>query len=202
MSLRSLRRGGFLAALVTGIAVSIYSLQAINASSSGSEFIPELELFDRQMVTAVNKPLARPTPGDYIGKLSIPRINRVIPIYEGTDNATLKKGAGHYTKSVLPGFVNNSVIAGHRDSVFSKFDALKIGDSLTVTTAYGSYTYIIEAFRIVKSDDRTVIVPTPTATLTLSTCYPFLFIGNAPKRFIVTAKLISEPYITNQIGKA
>ena len=83
------------------------------------------------------------------------------------------------------------MIAGHRDSVFAKFGSLKIGDSLTVKTSYGSFVYIIDSFRIVKADDRTVIVPTEEATLTLSTCYPFRFVGNAPKRFIVTALLAS-----------
>jgi sortase A len=192
MRLRSLRKGGFLAALVVGIAISISSLQAINESNSGSQFIPELDSFDKNMISAVYKPLVKPSPGDYIGTLAIPRIKKTIAIYEGTSDDQLKKGAGHYIKSVLPGFANNSVIAGHRDSVFSKFAALKVGDSLTVTTSYGQFVYIIKSFRIVNADDRTVIVPKPVATLTLSTCYPFYFIGNAPKRFIVTALLASN----------
>jgi sortase A len=87
--------------------------------------------------------------------------------------------------------MDNSVIAGHRDSHFSGFDALEIGDLLNVETTYGRFAYKIESFRIVEADDRTVIVPTPVATLTLSTCYPFFFVGNAPKRFIVTAHLIT-----------
>ena len=192
MRLRSLRKGGFLAALVVGIAISISSLQAINESNSGSQFIPELDSFDKNMISAVYKPLVKPSPGDYIGTLAIPRIKKTIAIYEGTTDDELKKGAGHYIKSVLPGFANNSVIAGHRDSVFSKFGALKVGDSLTVTTSYGEFVYMIKSFRIVNADDRTVIVPRPVATLTLSTCYPFYFIGNAPKRFIVTALLASN----------
>jgi sortase A len=87
--------------------------------------------------------------------------------------------------------LDNSVISGHRDSYFSKFDKLKVGDSITTKTSSGTFTYKIKSFRIVKADDRTVIVPTEVATLTLTTCYPFYFIGNAPKRFIVTAVLAS-----------
>jgi sortase A len=200
MRLQSFKLGPLVLALLSGIAISIISLQAINKSSSESQFIPELDLFDSQMSLTNSVTLTKPKPGEYIGTLAIPRLKRTIAIYEGTSNNELKKGAGHYIKSVLPGFANNSVIAGHRDSVFSKFDRLKVGDSLTVKTTYGLYIYVIDSFRIVKADDRTVIVPTPTATLTLSTCYPFYFIGNAPKRFIVTAHLSSDPYIIKRPG--
>ena len=191
MRLHSLRRGTSLFVLCLGIAISLFSLQGINESSAGSQYIPTLDSFDKKLTSAVYPAAIKVTKGDFIGTLEIPRINKVIPIYEGTEDSQLKKGAGHYIKSVLPGAMDNSVIAGHRDSVFSKFGSLKIGDSLTVKTAYGSFVYIIDSFRIVKADDRTVIVPTEAATLTLSTCYPFRFVGNAPKRFIVTALLAS-----------
>jgi sortase A len=127
--------------------------------------------------------------GDYLGNLAIPRLGRTINIFEGTEKAQLKKGAGHYEKSVLPGVSNNSILAGHRDTVFSQFGALKRNDKLIVSTKYGVFTYLIKSFRIVDGDDRTVIVPTKQAILTLSTCYPFRYVGNAPQRFIVTAVL-------------
>ena len=191
MRLHSLRRGGSLLVVTLGIAISLFSLQGISESSAGSQFIPALDAFDKSNASVSNLTISKPTKGDFIGTLAIPRINKVISIYEGTDSTQLKKGAGHYIKSVLPGAMDNSVIAGHRDSVFAKFGSLKIGDSLTVTTSYGKFVYVIDSFRIVKANDRTVIVPTEAATLTLSTCYPFYFIGNAPKRFIVTALLAS-----------
>ena len=191
MRLHSLRRRGSLFALILGIAITGFSLQSISESSAGSQFVPALDAFNKINTTTSNLSIAKPAQGDLIGSLAIPRIDKVISIYEGTDNDQLKKGAGHYIKSVLPGLKDNSVIAGHRDSVFSEFGALKMGDSLTVTTSYGKFVYIIQSFRIVKADDKTVIVPRSVATLTLSTCYPFYFIGNAPKRFIVTALLSS-----------
>jgi sortase A len=140
--------------------------------------IPTLKKFD-------------PKTGDLIGSLEIPRLGRVIPIIEGTGTEELKIGAGHYIDSVLPGLNDNSVISGHRDTFFAGFGSLKVGDLLNVSTPYGKYTYYISAFRIVSADDRTVIVPTDVSTLTLSTCYPFRFIGTAPKRFVVTALLVS-----------
>jgi sortase A len=95
--------------------------------------------------------------------------------------------------SVLPGQVDNSVLAGHRDSVFSQLGKLKLGDLIMVDTSAGNFTYKVSRFRIVGENDRTVIVPTKTAVLTLSTCYPFFYIGNAPKRFIVSANLLEAP---------
>ena len=189
MRLQFFRRGGSLLALTLGIAISLFSLHGINESSAGSQFIPALDAIDKSSTSTINPAAIKVAKGDFIGTLAIPRINKVISIYEGTEESQLKKGAGHYIKSVLPGAMDNSVIAGHRDSVFSKFGSLKVGDPITVTTSYGKFVYIIDSFRIVKADDRTVIVPTEEATLTLSTCYPFRFVGNAPKRFIVTALL-------------
>jgi LPXTG-site transpeptidase (sortase) family protein len=191
MKLQYLRFGGSALILVVGIAIAAFSLFGIIDSRAGSQFIPALESKDQSGNSNVTSVSARPSNGDFLGTLSIPRLDRAIPIYEGTEESELKRGAGHYIKSVLPGFLDNSVISGHRDSYFSKFDKLKVGDSIITTTSYGTFTYTIKSFRIVLPDDRTVIVPTDVATLTLTTCYPFNFIGNAPKRFIVTAVLDS-----------
>ncbi len=175
--------------LIGGIAISLTSLKAIDESSAGSQFIPALDSFNS---SSDSNPSIKTATGEFIGTLEISRLNKTIPIYQGTQTAQLKKGAGHYEKSVMPGVNDNSVIAGHRDSVFSQFGKLKVGDYLTVTTSTGKFEYKIDKFRIVKANDRTVIVPTTEARLTLSTCYPFYFIGSAPKRFIVSASLIHE----------
>jgi sortase A len=90
----------------------------------------------------------------------------------------------------MPGATDNTVIAGHRDSVFKDFGRLRKGDLLVVTIGKTEFVYQIKKMRVVDADDRTVIVPTTKATLTLSTCYPFRYIGSAPDRFIVTALLI------------
>jgi len=132
------------------------------------------------------------TQGDLIGTLTIAALRTTLPIYEGTDDNSLKKGVGHFVGSVLPGVQDNSVLSGHRDSVFEHIGALKLGELLVVNTASGTFTYKIIKFRIVGANDRTVIVPTPTAILTLTTCYPFNFIGSAPRRFIVSASMISS----------
>jgi sortase A len=134
----------------------------------------------------------RPVEGDVIGGLTIPSLRLKFPIIEGTNENDLKRGVGHFVQSVLPGEDNNSVLSGHRDTVFWQLGTLKVGDRLIVQTSAGTFTYVIKHIRIVQKDNRTVIVPTDHAVLTLSTCYPFIFVGAAPKRYIITSDLVSE----------
>jgi len=128
--------------------------------------------------------------GDNIGRLSIPVLNQELQIRQGTGLDELKKGVGHFPQSVLPEEKNNCVLSGHRDTVFAKIDKLKLGDQLIVKTSAGTYTYEINSIRIVDKDDKTVILPTDYAALTLSTCYPFYVVDNAPNRYIITAELV------------
>ena len=141
-----------------------------------------------------NEPLYKSYPkfGDEMGTLTIPKINATLPIFHGTNEDELSKGIGHYAKSVLPGERDNSVLAGHRDTVFRQLGKVKIGDPLIVTTTAGTFTYEVRKIRIVDKDDRTVIVPKPRPTLTVSTCYPFRYIGPAPQRYILVAGLVKS----------
>lgn len=134
---------------------------------------------------------SRPVTGKVFASLTIPLLDLTLPIYEGTTEDDLKKGVGHYKNSVLPGENDNAILSGHRDTVFRNLDKLEKGDQLIVTTNNHTFKYQIQKIRIVDKDDKTVIVPKPRATLTLTTCYPFQFIGPAPKRYIIEAFLVS-----------
>ena len=111
---------------------------------------------------------------------------------QGTGEKELKKGVGHFNQSVLPGEKDNCVISGHRETAFRQLNKLKAGNPLIVKTSAGTFTYEVSGTRIVHKDDKTVIVPTKNAVLTLTTCYPFNFIGNAPDRYIVSAVLVKK----------
>jgi len=104
----------------------------------------------------------------------------------------LYHGVGHFTQSVLPGEEDNCVLSGHRDTVFSGLGKMKLGDQLIVQTSAGTFTYEVSGIRIVDKDDRTVIVPTDHAVLTLTTCYPFIFFGDAPQRYIISADIVKS----------
>lgn len=173
------------------VAQALDSIENPGVASAGGEFLPALG-FPKE--SPVAQTYLRPKIGQIIATLEIPRLKRIVDVFEGTQKAQLSQGAGHYSGSVLPGYRDNSVIAGHRDSVFSQFGSLKKGDKLYVSTGYGNFTYTIVSLKIVDAKDKTVIVPTTQARLTLSTCYPFRYIGNAPQRFIVGAVLTSRSW--------
>jgi len=165
--------------------IQIYQMNDYQAATS-----TEIAKLDSPMITqSAYTPIKL---GELIGIITIPTLNETYPIVQGTDDNDLKHGVGHYVDSVMPGVKDNSVLAGHRDSVFSKLGQLKIGDLVIVKTSSGTFTYSVIKTRIVWANDRTVIVPTPTAILTLSTCYPFYYIGSAPKRYIVSAQLLNK----------
>lgn len=133
---------------------------------------------------------AKPLKGDYIGTIHVPVLGETYPIYEGTSEQELEKGVGHFIKSALPGENNNSVISAHRDTFFRKMYKLKIDDTVIINTKAGEFTYIVIGIKIVKKTDRTVIVPIKDSILTMTTCYPFDYVGRTSNRYIISAKLV------------
>lgn len=128
--------------------------------------------------------------GDTIGSLYIPRLDREIAIVEGTDEEELKHGVGHYRDTGFPGENKQILLSGHRDTVFRNFGELKDGDEFHVRMEHGTFIYVIrdEETQIVPANDTTVIDPSlDKEVLTVSTCYPFSFIGNAPDRYVLHA---------------
>ncbi|QTN00413.1 class D sortase [Sediminibacillus dalangtanensis] len=129
-----------------------------------------------------------PDQGETAGILSIPKIDAELPIVEGTDPDDLEKGVGHYKGTAYPTENDQIVLSGHRDTVFRRMGEVEIGDIFIVKLPYGEFRYQMESARVVDADDRTVIKPTaPEEVLTLTTCYPFSYLGNAPQRYIITA---------------
>jgi sortase A len=130
-----------------------------------------------------------PSAGTLLGRLEAPSVQMSAPVLEGSDDGTLSRGAGHIEDTPFPGQSGNIGIAGHRDTVFRPLRRIKVGDPLALTTADRTYRYRVSKTLIVGPDDVYVLDPTKEPTLTLVTCYPFEFIGHAPKRFIVQATL-------------
>ncbi|GAA5346912.1 class D sortase [Planifilum fimeticola] len=130
-----------------------------------------------------------PKRGQVFGKLIIPRIDAEFPLVEGTKEPQLRKGIGHAETSVLPGEPDTSVIGGHRETRLRQIGELEKGDSIYVETEAGRFT-----FRVTRSwiADKSYTVESNgkgQAKLLLVTCYPFHYVGNAPKRYLVEAKL-------------
>ena len=121
--------------------------------------------------------------------LRIPRIELEVPVLAGTDELSLNRGVGHIEGTPRPGFAGNVGIAGHRDGFFRGLKDVSAGDVLELESLERTDSYRIESITIVSPDRVDVLAPTDVPTLTLVTCYPFYFIGNAPKRYIVRAAL-------------
>jgi sortase A len=124
-----------------------------------------------------------------IARLEIPAIDLSVMVLEGTDELTLNRAVGRIEGTALPGEPGNVGIAGHRDSFFRGLKDLSKDDLVTVTTLSGVYRYRVEDIQIVKPSDLRVLKESSSPTLTLVTCYPFYYVGDAPKRFIVKARL-------------
>jgi sortase A len=109
-------------------------------------------------------------------------------IAEGDDDATLKVAIGHLPDTPLPWHEGNSALAGHRDTFFRPLQHIRVGDELRVSTVRGDFRYQVRETKVVGPNDLWVLDPTDRPTLTLITCYPFSYVGKAPRRFIVRAE--------------
>ncbi len=132
---------------------------------------------------------AAPARGSVVAKLTAPSLQLSATVLEGSDDATLSRGAGHIEDTAFAGEGGNIGIAGHRDTTFRPLRRVKPGDLFELSTGDRIYRYRVTRTLIVKPEDVYVLDPTKHPTLTLVTCYPFEFIGHAPKRFIVQAEL-------------
>ncbi|PEW37840.1 class D sortase [Bacillus thuringiensis] len=131
--------------------------------------------------------------GERIAYMVIPKIKRKYSIYWGADDKTLKKGVGMLVSdnTTTPSGNGHTVLSGHRDTVFIDLGELKENDYILVEYDNKVYVYQINKHWITDADDLTVIVPKATSTLTLTTCYPFKYIGDAPERYIIESSLVS-----------
>jgi len=125
-----------------------------------------------------------------IAILRIPKIHVEVPVLEGTDDMSLNRGVGHVVGTANPGENGNMAIAGHRDGFFRGLKDVGMGDPIELVTPVGTESFVIDRIAIVDPNDIAVLRPTPRASLTLVTCYPFYFVGNAPKRYIVQASIV------------
>ena len=128
-----------------------------------------------------------PKAGTLLGSISIPRVRVSSVIVEGTDDHTLTLSVGHIPGTAVPGREGNVALAGHRDTFFRGLRNIRNRDEIVLTTSDGTHLYEVESTRVVSPDDVDVLNDVGRPLLTLVTCYPFYFVGSAPKRFIVQA---------------
>ncbi len=142
---------------------------------------------DAQEQRQASLPRAVAKEGDLLGRIEIPRLGMTVAILEGTKSPTLRLGVGHIGGTALPGEPGNIGIAGHRDTYFRDLKDIRASDEIQIQTATGLSRYEVDWVRIVTPDDIGVLAPSAESAITLVTCYPFHYIGAAPKRFVVHA---------------
>ena len=128
-------------------------------------------------------------PGEPLGRLQIPALGLSVMVLEGTDRMTLNRAVGHISGTDLPGPLGNVGIAGHRDTFFRCLRKISKNDQIILSTPAGTYHYSVESTQIVSPSNAEPLDSTKEPVLTLVTCYPFYYIGPAPQRFVVKARL-------------
>ena len=95
--------------------------------------------------------------GDGImGYVRIPSIEVSLPIYHGTDDQQLSKGAGHLINSSLPigGSSTNTVISAHtaytKSTMFDRLTEMKVGDMFYLHVLDEVLAYEVELSEVVK----------------------------------------------------
>jgi sortase A len=125
--------------------------------------------------------------GDVIGEIQVPRLGLNAIVVQGDSPANLRRAVAHLAKSALPGEWGNVALAGHRDTFFRPLHDIRLGDEIRFKTRERNFEYRVESIEIVAPNDVQVLAPSTGHDLTFITCFPFHFVGPAPKRFIVRA---------------
>lgn len=187
------------AALVIAAEGYVYQLlgrwqldRAQTAAGADSGEIPTLEARpatfasdDSQAQSAIPTAL-KVAPGTPVGRISIPDVGVDAVILEGVDGKTLRRGAGRFPHSAMPGTGGNVALAAHRDTFFRGLRDIREGHRMTVTTADGrEVVYRVESTEVVEPTRVDVVDDVGREALTLVTCYPFSYVGPAPQRFVV-----------------
>lgn len=180
--------------IVGGIACILLAFYQLEEQKKGTnQALADAEQFvQAQPVAKNNTELFTPKRDEVVGVLYIPKIDKKLPIIEGTEEEMLAKGVGHYESTAFPGEDEQILLSGHRDTAFRQFGELEIGDRFLIEMPYGTFEYEMMEAEIVDADDTSVISPKGEEVLTLSTCYPFSFIGSAPDRYIIYASPVRE----------
>ncbi len=140
-------------------------------------------------------------PDRLIGRIEIPRLLLSVVVVEGADKTTLRRAVGHIPGTALPGEAGNVGLTGHRDTFFRPLKDLRIKDEVQFSTLKGIFKYEVVSLRVVEPDNIGVLAPSGENVLTLVTCYPFYYVGPAPKRWIVRARQVSPQTVASSTVK-
>jgi len=169
-----------------GIAIGCFCMYAYETVEARRFQAEQTAAFERAAKTQVAPTHVR--RGGLVGMLDVPRLQLTTPVVEGDDERTLQRAVGHLSDTPMPWEHGNSALAAHRDGLFRPLKDVKIGDEIRFRTTRDEFRYRVTGTSIVMPDDVSVLAGRSETRLTLITCYPFYYVGSAPKRFIVQAE--------------
>jgi sortase A len=157
--------------------------------------------FDRLLLS--RRPVSHGVPpaaaNGLIGRIEIPRLRLSAMVMEGIDTTTLRRAVGHIPGTALPGQSGNVALSGHRDTFFRPLKDLRIKDEIRFSTLSGDFDYEVESLTVVGPNDVGVLAASHENVLTMVTCYPFFYVGAAPKRFVVRARQVAPTTMTQSV---
>ena len=172
--------------------VLIFTLGAILEAKSFQERLNRrLEAFktprDSPLMARADATRREAGTSGLIGRIEIKRLGVSVLVVEGTSSKSLRRGVGHVEGTAYPGERGNVGLAGHRDSYFRPLRKIESGDKIQLQTPDGHFVYEVDSTLIVSPHRSDLMKSDDEARLTLVTCYPFYYIGPAPRRFVVQA---------------
>ena len=174
---------------IAAVAFAYYAAVQIAASREQQALSRELERSQR-LEAAASPASPRLAPRALVGRIEVARLKLSALAREGVDTSTLRGAVGHVPGTALPGDRGNAAFAAHRDTFFRPLKDVREGDEVSIATPSGIHRYVVTGTRVVEPSNVEVLRSSTDATLTLVTCYPFDYVGSAPKRFIVSARLV------------
>lgn len=175
----------FLEYTLLGIAIGCLGFVAIQTVEARRFQAEQTAAFEHAAKTEIAPTKVR--AGGLVGMLDVPRLSLTTPVIEGDDERTLDRAVGHLPDTPMPWERGNSALAAHRDGLFRPLKDVKIGDEIRFRTTRDEFRYRVTKTAIVMPDDVSVLASHSDTSLTLITCYPFYYVGSAPKRFVVQA---------------
>lgn len=203
---------------IAGVLVWAWGISdgALYQYAQGVQFAKEVSDADLRSASVPNAPPARAPlaianflaprlarrDSRLIGRLEIPSVGLSVMVREGVDSASLRKAAGHLPSSALPGDAGNVVLLGHRDTFFRPLRGIAQGDTIRMRSPREVFRYAVDSIRVESPELSWAVQDTSTPMLTLITCFPFDYVGPAPRRFVVQAHRIAaetEPAVQQQL---
>jgi sortase A len=181
--------------------------EAASARATVASETDSLGAFQEASTPVPEEPSEPGPEGSLVGRIEIPRLDVSAIVLEGVDKKTLRRGVGRIPGTALPddrgngGNGGNVGLAAHRDSFFRGLKDIRKNDIVTLKTMEDTYYYRVEWTEIVLPQDTHVLADSGAPELTLVTCYPFYYVGSAPKRFIVRAQRVDEAAALQELAK-